>query len=175
MGLLIGPAVPPVTFALTWCAPQRLICPCAGALSCIFNAAGIDLNWLFLLMGLMIGPAVPPVTFCLTWCGLSYSLCYPSCWCLDFHNCCLAHKALQDPVRPCSAAAALVRPCTAVYALSSLGCLFRNKATRAGAVSGALSGISCGLTAWLVYAKVPRSCAYARRFCRSPTGCQQAA
>ena len=76
MGLLIGPAVPPVTFALTWYAPQRLICPCAGALSCIFNAAGIDLNWLFLLMGLMIGPAVPPVTFCLTWSGLSYSLCH---------------------------------------------------------------------------------------------------
>ena len=76
MGLLIGPAVPPVTFALTWYAPQRLICPCAGALSCIFNAAGIDLNWLFLLMGLMIGPAVPPVTFCLTWSGLSCSLCH---------------------------------------------------------------------------------------------------
>lgn len=30
----------------------------------------------------------------------------------------------------------------------------RDKATRAGAVSGALSGISCGIISWLVYAKV---------------------
>ncbi|CAL5219522.1 g1369 [Coccomyxa viridis] len=67
-----------------------------GALSCIFNAAGIDLNWLFLLMGIMIGPAVPPVTFCLTW----------------------------------------------------------NRATRAGAVSGALSGFACGIISWLACAKI---------------------
>ena len=38
-----------------------------GALSCALNVAGIDLNWLYLLMGLLIGPAVPPVSFCLTW------------------------------------------------------------------------------------------------------------
>lgn len=30
----------------------------------------------------------------------------------------------------------------------------RNRATRAGAVSGTLSGISCGVISWLVYAKV---------------------
>lgn len=44
----------------------RMMCD-TGALSCIFNAAGIDLNWLYLLMGLLIGPAVAPVSFCLTW------------------------------------------------------------------------------------------------------------
>ena len=38
-----------------------------GGLSCILHVAGIDLNWLYLLMGLLIGPAVPPVSFCLTW------------------------------------------------------------------------------------------------------------
>ena len=174
MGLLIGPAVPPVTFALTWYAPQRLICPCAGALSCIFNAAGIDLNWLFLLMGLMIGPAVPPVTFCLTWSGLSYSLCHQSCQCLDCYVCGLAHKALHGLSRPCSAVAAASQPRSVACALFSSMRSCRNKATRAGAVSGALSGISCGLTAWLVYAKVPCPCAHACKSCRLPPGCQQA-
>ena len=106
-------------------------------------------------MGLMIGPAVPPVTFCLTWSGLSYNLCHQNCLCLAFYVCHPAREALQDPSRPCSAAAALVQPRTAVRALPSLVRSCRNKATRAGAVSGALSGISCGLTAWLVYAKVP--------------------
>ena len=123
-------------------------------------------------MGLMIGPAVPPVTFCLTWSELSYSRCHQSCRCRDFHVCCPAHEALQHPPWPCCAAAALSQPRTAVCALSSLVRSCRNKATRAGAVSGALSGISCGLTAWLVYAKVPhRLCAYACKSCRSPTHC----
>ena len=33
-------------------------------------------------------------------------------------------------------------------------CLTWSKASRAGAISGALSGITCGILSWLVYAKV---------------------
>ena len=37
--------------------------------SCIWNAIGIDLGWLFLVMGLLIGGAVFPVAFAITWRG----------------------------------------------------------------------------------------------------------
>ena len=37
--------------------------------SCIWNAIGIDLGWLFLVMGLLIGGAVFPVAFSITWKG----------------------------------------------------------------------------------------------------------
>jgi urea-proton symporter len=36
---------------------------------CIWNAIGIDLGWLFLVMGLIIGGAVFPVAFAITWKG----------------------------------------------------------------------------------------------------------
>ncbi|KAK6443498.1 hypothetical protein LTR95_000325 [Oleoguttula sp. CCFEE 5521] len=35
--------------------------------ACIWNAIGIDLGWLFLVMGLLIGGAVFPVAFAITW------------------------------------------------------------------------------------------------------------
>ncbi|KAJ7668024.1 solute symporter family transporter [Mycena rosella] len=35
--------------------------------ACIWNAIGVDLGWLFLVMGLLIGGAVCPVAFALTW------------------------------------------------------------------------------------------------------------
>jgi urea-proton symporter len=37
--------------------------------ACIWNAIGIDLGWLFLVMGLLIGGAVFPVAFSITWKG----------------------------------------------------------------------------------------------------------
>lgn len=37
--------------------------------ACIWNAIGIDLGWLFLVMGLIIGGAVFPVAFAITWKG----------------------------------------------------------------------------------------------------------
>ena len=37
--------------------------------SCIWNAIGIDLGWLFLVMGLLIGGAVFPAAFAITWKG----------------------------------------------------------------------------------------------------------
>jgi urea-proton symporter len=37
--------------------------------ACIWNAIGIDLGWLFLVMGLLIGGAVFPVAFAITWKG----------------------------------------------------------------------------------------------------------
>src|SRR5271154_6932388 len=37
--------------------------------ACIWNAIGIDLGWLFLVMGLVIGGAVFPAAFAITWTG----------------------------------------------------------------------------------------------------------
>lgn len=37
--------------------------------ACVWNAAGIDLGWLFLVMGLLIGGAVFPAAFAVTWRG----------------------------------------------------------------------------------------------------------
>ncbi|KAG9751076.1 solute symporter family transporter, partial [Aureobasidium melanogenum] len=37
--------------------------------ACIWNAIGIDLGWLFLVMGLIIGGAVFPAAFAITWRG----------------------------------------------------------------------------------------------------------
>jgi hypothetical protein len=37
--------------------------------ACIWNAIGIDLGWLFLVMGLLIGGAVFPAAFTITWRG----------------------------------------------------------------------------------------------------------
>ncbi|KAI9818861.1 MAG: hypothetical protein M1827_007682 [Pycnora praestabilis] len=37
--------------------------------ACIWNAIGIDLGWLFLVMGLLIGGAVFPAAFAITWRG----------------------------------------------------------------------------------------------------------
>jgi len=37
--------------------------------ACIWNAIGIDLGWLFLVMGLVIGGAVFPTAFAITWTG----------------------------------------------------------------------------------------------------------
>ncbi|KAF1982048.1 solute symporter family transporter [Aulographum hederae CBS 113979] len=39
--------------------------------ACIWNAIGIDLGWLFLVMGLLIGGAVFPCAFAITWRGQS--------------------------------------------------------------------------------------------------------
>jgi len=39
--------------------------------ACIWNAIGIDLGWLFLVMGILIGGAVFPVAFAITWSGQS--------------------------------------------------------------------------------------------------------
>ncbi|KAK5134039.1 hypothetical protein LTR08_007044 [Meristemomyces frigidus] len=39
--------------------------------ACIWNAIGIDLGWLFLVMGLLIGGAVFPAAFTITWAGQS--------------------------------------------------------------------------------------------------------
>jgi len=39
--------------------------------ACIWNAIGIDLGWLFLVMGLLIGGAVFPVALAITWAGQS--------------------------------------------------------------------------------------------------------
>ncbi|CZR54328.1 uncharacterized protein PAC_04212 [Phialocephala subalpina] len=38
-----------------------------AAFACIWNAIGIDLGWLFLVMGLLIGGAVFPAAFAVTW------------------------------------------------------------------------------------------------------------
>jgi Na+(H+)/acetate symporter ActP len=38
-----------------------------AAFACIWNAIGIDLGWLFLVMGLLIGGAVFPAAFTVTW------------------------------------------------------------------------------------------------------------
>ena len=61
--------------------PDRLIfishvCICIFGLTmalfaCIWNAIGIDLGWLFLVMGLLIGGAVFPTAFAITWAGQS--------------------------------------------------------------------------------------------------------
>ncbi|RMZ70941.1 solute symporter family transporter [Pyrenophora seminiperda CCB06] len=64
--------------------------------ACIWHAASIDLGWLFLVMGLLIGGAVFPTAFAITW----------------------------------------------------------RKQTRVAAISGCLSGLAAGLTAWLSTAKV---------------------
>lgn len=42
-----------------------------AAFACIWNAIGIDLGWLFLVMGLLIGGAVFPAAFAVTWKGQS--------------------------------------------------------------------------------------------------------
>lgn len=52
------------------------ICICIFGLTmaifaCIWNAIGIDLGWLFLVMGLLIGGAVFPAAFSITWAGQS--------------------------------------------------------------------------------------------------------
>ena len=60
----------------------------------IWEVIGIDLGWLFLVMGLLIGGAVAPACFAITW----------------------------------------------------------SRQTKAGAVSGSISGFVCGITAWLVTA-----------------------
>ena len=62
--------------------------------ACIWNVIGIDLGWLFLVMGLLIGGAVFPAAFAITWKGQ----------------------------------------------------------TRAGAISGSITGLCAGLLAWLVTA-----------------------
>lgn len=62
--------------------------------ACIWNVIGIDLGWLFLVMGLLIGGAVFPAAFAITWKGQ----------------------------------------------------------TRAGAISGAVTGLCAGILAWLVTA-----------------------
>lgn len=38
-----------------------------AAFACIWNAIGIDLGWLFLVMGLLIGGAVFPAALTITW------------------------------------------------------------------------------------------------------------
>ncbi|GAO46147.1 urea transporter [Saitoella complicata NRRL Y-17804] len=63
--------------------------------ACIWHSAGIDLGWLFLVMGLLIGGAVFPVAYTVTW----------------------------------------------------------NKQPKIAAIAGALSGLTAGLTSWLVVAK----------------------
>ncbi|KAI8932522.1 hypothetical protein NX059_010701 [Plenodomus lindquistii] len=63
--------------------------------ACVWNAASIDLGWLFLVMGLLIGGAVFPTAFTIVW----------------------------------------------------------RKQTRVGAISGCLTGLAAGLTAWLATAK----------------------
>ncbi|KAK5012416.1 hypothetical protein LTR39_004163, partial [Cryomyces antarcticus] len=63
--------------------------------ACVWNAIGIDLGWLFLVMGLLIGGAVFPAAFAITWRGQ----------------------------------------------------------TKAGAISGAVVGLTAGVVAWLVTAK----------------------
>ncbi|EOA89160.1 hypothetical protein ACJQWK_09588 [Exserohilum turcicum] len=67
--------------------------------ACIWNAASIDLGWLFLVMGLLIGGAVFPVAFAITW----------------------------------------------------------RKQSKLAAISGCLSGLAAGLTAWLATAKTQYS------------------
>ncbi|KAK5110650.1 hypothetical protein LTR62_005690 [Meristemomyces frigidus] len=62
-------------------APESLIfvshvCICIFGLTmavfaCIWNAIGIDLGWLFLVMGLLIGGAVFPAAFAISWAGQS--------------------------------------------------------------------------------------------------------
>lgn len=52
------------------------VCICIFGLTmaifaCIWNAIGIDLGWLFLVMGLLIGGAVFPAAFAITWAGQS--------------------------------------------------------------------------------------------------------
>lgn len=66
-----------------------------ASMACVWNAVGISLGWLFLVMGLIIGGAVMPAAFTVTWRGQ----------------------------------------------------------TRAGAISGCLSGLAVGLIAWLSQAK----------------------
>lgn len=44
---------------------------CMAVFACIWNAIGIDLGWLFLVMGLLIGGAVFPAAFAITWRGQS--------------------------------------------------------------------------------------------------------
>lgn len=61
--------------------PDRLIfvskvCICIFGLTMslfavIWNAIGVDLGWLFLVMGLLIGGAVFPAAFAITWTGQS--------------------------------------------------------------------------------------------------------
>ena len=75
----------------TECFPSVIMRCCTGALSCIFHVAGIDLNWLYLLMGILIGPAVPPVTFCLIWCVCPLSVALPMHRCPVLHFQCGGH------------------------------------------------------------------------------------
>ncbi|KAI7348944.1 solute symporter family transporter [Hortaea werneckii] len=49
--------------------------------ACIWNAAGIDLGWLFLVMGLLIGGAVFPAAFSITWAGQSREGAIAGCIC----------------------------------------------------------------------------------------------
>ncbi|GAB1738493.1 hypothetical protein NU219Hw_g3299t1 [Hortaea werneckii] len=49
--------------------------------ACIWNAAGIDLGWLFLVMGLLIGGAVFPAAFSITWAGQSRAGAIAGCIC----------------------------------------------------------------------------------------------
>ncbi|KAI7158780.1 solute symporter family transporter [Hortaea werneckii] len=49
--------------------------------ACIWNAAGIDLGWLFLVMGLLIGGAVFPAAFSITWAGQSRAGAISGCIC----------------------------------------------------------------------------------------------
>ncbi|KAJ7461689.1 solute symporter family transporter [Mycena galericulata] len=67
------------TYARPTATPQQLIFVshimiCVFGLTmaifaCIWNAIGIDLGWLFLVMGLLIGGAVFPAAFAITWKG----------------------------------------------------------------------------------------------------------
>ncbi|KAI7359707.1 solute symporter family transporter [Hortaea werneckii] len=49
--------------------------------ACIWNAAGIDLGWLFLVMGLLIGGAVFPAAFSITWAEQSRAGAIAGCIC----------------------------------------------------------------------------------------------
>ncbi|KAI7286304.1 solute symporter family transporter [Hortaea werneckii] len=49
--------------------------------ACIWNAAGIDLGWLFLVMGLLIGGAVFPAAFSIIWAGQSRAGAIAGCIC----------------------------------------------------------------------------------------------
>lgn len=49
--------------------------------ACVWNAAGIDLGWLFLVMGLLIGGAVFPAAFSITWAGQSRAGAIAGCIC----------------------------------------------------------------------------------------------
>lgn len=50
-----------------------------ASFACIWNAAGIDLGWLFLVMGLIIGGAVFPAAFTIVWKGQTRTAAVSGC------------------------------------------------------------------------------------------------